>query len=61
MSEGFSSRYNLTKLVYYEVLNNPREAIAREKQIKAGTRAKKMTLVSVFNPGWIDRMRRYKS
>ena len=53
-SEGFSSRYNLMKLVYYEVLNDPDEAIAREKQIKAGTRARKIALVSALNPGWTD-------
>ena len=53
-SEGFTKRYNLTKLVYYEVLNDPGEAITREKQIKAGTRARKIALVSGFNPRWID-------
>jgi putative endonuclease len=53
-SEGFTKRYNLTKLVYCEVLNDPGEAIAREKQIKAGTRARKIALVSGFNPGWTD-------
>ena len=45
-SDGFTKRYNLTKLVYYEVLNDPGEAIVREKQIKAGTRARKIALVS---------------
>jgi putative endonuclease len=54
VSEGFTKRYNLTKLVYYEVLSDPNDAIAREKQIKAGTRAKKIALVSGFNPGWTD-------
>ena len=53
-SDGFTKRYNLTKLVYYEVLNDPGEAIVREKQIKAGTRARKIALVSGFNPGWTD-------
>jgi putative endonuclease len=52
--EGFTKRYNLTKLVYYEVLNDPNAAITREKQIKAGTRARKVALVSGFNPGWND-------
>jgi len=41
-------------LVYYEVLSDPNDVIAREKQIKAGTRARKIALVSGFNPGWID-------
>jgi putative endonuclease len=53
-SEGFSSRYNLTKVVYCEVLNDPDKAIAREKRIKAGTRARKIALVNGFNPGWTD-------
>ena len=53
-SEGFTKRYNLTKLVYYEVLNDPTDAITREKQIKAGKRARKIALVSGFNPGWAD-------
>jgi putative endonuclease len=52
--EGFTNRYNLIKLVYYEILNDPHEAIKREKQIKAGTRAGKITLVNGFNPGWTD-------
>ncbi len=54
VSEGFTKRYNLTKRVYYEVLSDPNDAIAREKQIKAGTRARKIALVSGFNPGWTD-------
>ena len=54
IAEGFTKRYNLTKLVYYEVLNDPREAIKREKQIKAGNRARKLDLVNGFNPSWID-------
>jgi putative endonuclease len=52
--EGFTKRYNQTKLVYYEVLNGPDDAIAREKQIKAGTRAMKVVLVNGYNPGWTD-------
>jgi predicted GIY-YIG superfamily endonuclease len=41
-------------LAYCEVLSDPNVAIAREKQIKAGTRARKIALVSGFNPGWAD-------
>ena len=52
--EGFTKRYDLTKLVYYEVLNDPQEAIKREKQIKAGNRARKLRLVNGFNPSWAD-------
>ncbi len=51
---GFTSQYNLTKLVYYEALRDPLEAIKREKQIKAGKRAKKIDLVSGLNPSWVD-------
>jgi putative endonuclease len=40
--EGFTKRYNLTKLVYYEALSDPLEAIKREKQIKAGNRVRKI-------------------
>jgi len=53
-SEGFSSRYNLMKLVYCEALSDPLEAIKREKQIKAGRRARKIDLVNAFNPSWAD-------
>jgi putative endonuclease len=51
---GFTSRYNVNKLVYYEVFADPRSAIAREKQIKAGSRQKKLDLVSGMNPEWRD-------
>ncbi len=52
--EGFTSRYNLTKLVYYEQFQDPGNAILREKQIKAGSRKKKMELVDQMNPHWED-------
>jgi putative endonuclease len=52
--EGFTKRYNVTKLVYYEVFNDVREAIAREKQIKAGSRQKKIDLVNRLNREWRD-------
>ena len=51
---GFTSRYNVSKLVYYECTEDPSSAIAREKQIKAGSRRKKITLVTGFNPQWRD-------
>ncbi len=51
---GFTSRYNATKLVYYEVCEDPRSAIAREKQIKAGSRQKKLDLIEGMNPEWED-------
>ena len=51
---GFTSRYNATKLVYYEVFADALSAIAREKQIKAGSRQKKLDLVNEMNPEWKD-------
>jgi putative endonuclease len=51
---SFTARYNLDKLVYFEVLKSITEAIAREKQIKGGSRAKKVTLIESVNPDWRD-------
>jgi putative endonuclease len=51
---GFSARYNVYKLVYYEVFDDPSLAITREKQIKAGSRRKKIELIDGFNPEWRD-------
>ena len=51
---NFSNWYNLYKLVYYEGFNRIEEAIAREKQIKGGNRAKKEILINSINPDWRD-------
>ncbi len=51
---GFTSRYNVTQLVYYEVADNAEAAILREKQIKAGSRTKKIDLINSMNPQWLD-------
>jgi putative endonuclease len=51
---GFTKKYNVTKLVYYEMFNNPSDAIKREKQIKTGSRKKKIELINKFNPEWKD-------
>ncbi|MFH1533479.1 MAG: GIY-YIG nuclease family protein [Nitrospirota bacterium] len=51
---SFSSTYNVEKLVYYEVYEDVKEAIKREKQIKAGSRKKKLNLINKFNPSWKD-------
>jgi putative endonuclease len=51
---GFTSRYNVIKLVYYEEFETMPEAIAREKQIKGGSRQKKIDLVNSKNPEWKD-------
>ena len=52
--EGFTKKYNVVKLVYYEIFDNPENAIAREKQIKAGSRQKKIDLVNSINSEWKD-------
>ena len=52
--DGFSKKYNLNKLVYYEVFDDPENAITREKQLKSGSRDKKIELIKSNNPEWID-------
>ena len=52
--EGFSKKYNLNKLVYYEVFSHPYEAINREKKMKSLKRTKKIQLITAFNPEWED-------
>lgn len=52
--EGFTNRYNIRKLVYYEVLDDATSAIAREKQIKGGSRLKKIELIHNTNKEWRD-------
>ncbi len=51
---GFTERYKVTKLVYCEEFSDIRDAIAREKQIKAEPRKKKMDLINSLNPQWND-------
>ncbi len=51
---SFTARYNVNKLVYFETTSDVRSAIEREKQIKAGSRAKKVELINTFNPMWDD-------
>jgi putative endonuclease len=52
--DGFTKRYNLTKLVYYEAFEDVNEAILREKQIKGWLRIKKVRLIEGVNPKWED-------
>ena len=52
--KGFSSKYNCTVLVYYEIFEGMENAILREKQIKSGSRKKKLTLIEGLNPEWKD-------
>ena len=51
---GFTARYNLTKLVYFEVFVDIRAAIAREKELKGWLRKRKVALIESVNPGWKD-------
>ena len=52
--EGFTKRYNINRLVYYETVKYIANAIAREKQVKAWTRAKRIALIKNMNPTWQD-------
>ena len=52
--KGFTAKYNVHKLVYYEVFENITDAIIREKQIKGGSRKKKVDLIKNFNPEFKD-------
>ena len=54
VAKGFASKYNVDKLVYFEHFTYIQDAIAREKQIKAGSRKKKLDLINSLNPDWID-------
>ena len=51
---GFTTKYNVSKLVYYEIFGDPENAILREKKIKAGSRQKKIDLINGMNEGWSD-------
>ncbi|AMR28830.1 excinuclease ABC subunit C [Hymenobacter psoromatis] len=52
--EGFTKKYNVSKLVYFETSPSIMQAIEREKQLKAGSRAKKLALIEEMNPAWRD-------
>jgi putative endonuclease len=52
--KGFTEKYNIYKLVYFEIFNDTENAILREKQIKAGSRNKKIKLIKEINPEWKD-------
>jgi len=53
-SEGFTNKYQLKSLVYYEIFDDIELAISREKQLKAGNRKKKIDLIYAMNPNWND-------
>ena len=52
--DGFTKRHGCKTLVWYELANTMEDAILREKQIKAGSRAKKLNLIEAMNPQWRD-------
>jgi putative endonuclease len=54
LAEGFTSKYNITKVVYYEVFEDIENAILREKQIKGGSRQRKIELINSMNKEWWD-------
>ena len=58
--DGFTSRYNVNKLVYFEVTNDVSSALEREKQLKGWTRQRKNALVFNTNPAWVDLSKTWK-
>jgi putative endonuclease len=54
LADGFTKKYNINKLVYFEAFGDIEYAIAREKQIKAGSRQKKIDLINGMNREWRD-------
>jgi putative endonuclease len=52
--KGFTQKYNVTQLMYYEVTNDVHAALAREKEIKGWRRSKKVALIESVNPAWRD-------
>lgn len=54
LAVGFTSKYNLEKLVYFAQFNDPEEAISYEKKLKGWLRSKKIDLIKSFNPNWDD-------
>ena len=51
---SFTSRYNVTRLVYFEEYTRVQDAIVREKQLKGWRRSKKVALIESMNPSWVD-------
>ena len=54
LNDGFTKKYNVNRLAYYEVFYDVKDAIAREKQIKGWRRSKKLDLIKSLNPTWRD-------
>ena len=60
LADGFTKRYNVNKLVYYECTCDVEAAITREKQLKGWTRSQKDTLINRENPQWLDLSENWK-
>ena len=60
-SNSFTLRYNIHKLVYFEAYSLIADAFGREKQVKAGSRKKKIALIESINPGWKDLSDQFQS
>ena len=54
IADGFTKKYRVHRLVWYEMHDTMESAILREKQLKAGSRARKLALIEAKNPGWLD-------
>ena len=54
LADGFTKKYQINKLVYYELFDQIDDAIIREKQIKGGSRSKKLKLIKTMNPNFND-------
>ena len=54
LADGFTKKYNVHKLVYYEYTNDVYSALSREKQLKKWNRTKKIALIEKMNPHWFD-------
>lgn len=59
--DGFTKKYNLTRLVYYESSDDAESAIRREKQIKGWLRRRKVELIDSMNPVWLDLAKAWRS
>jgi len=54
IADGFTKKYSIKTLVYYEIFDNPERAISREKRLKKWNRAWKMRVIEEMNPNWKD-------
>jgi putative endonuclease len=61
IKKSFTAKYNINIIVFYEIYNDIKIAITREKQIKAGSRKKKIELIKKMNPEWKDLVKEIKN